>query len=31
MHTDLVAKHSRLEETVAELRQTQNQLVQAER
>jgi signal transduction histidine kinase len=31
MHTDLVAKHARLEDTFAELRQTQNQLVQAEK
>ncbi|MBL8848477.1 MAG: response regulator, partial [Planctomycetaceae bacterium] len=31
MHSDLSAKHARLEETFAELRQTQNQLVQAEK
>jgi signal transduction histidine kinase len=31
MHNDLTAKHARLEETVAELKQTQNQLVQAEK
>jgi len=31
MHSDLAVKHARLEETFAELRQTQNQLVQAEK
>jgi len=31
MHNDLTAKHARLEETISELKQTQSQLVQAEK
>lgn len=31
MHNDLAGKHARLEETVSELKQTQNQLVQSEK
>jgi signal transduction histidine kinase len=31
MHNDLAAKHARLQDTVAELKQTQNQLVQSEK
>ena len=31
MHNDLTAKHARLEEAISELKQTQNQLVQAEK
>ncbi|MFO1091806.1 MAG: ATP-binding protein [Planctomycetaceae bacterium] len=31
MHKDLAVKHARLEETLSELKQTQNQLIQAEK